>query len=164
MSYEPNTNVFKPSLLDRLLDANEVRYGQTLLQLEESILSDLQDLLNTRSPPRDQFANLPDAAKTVANYGLMDFSHLEIQSRDDRMQILDHIKTLIETYEPRLHDVEVVERKQDDVEKMAKGDFRKGALFFQIKARLAGNPGPEVSFETILELSKGSHTVKKELS
>lgn len=164
MSYEPNTNVFKPSLLDRLLDANEVRYGQTLLQLEESILSDLQDLLNTRSPPRDQFANLPNAAKTVANYGLMDFSHLEIQSRDDRKQILDHIKTLIETYEPRLHDVEVVERKQDDVEKMAKGDFRKGALFFQIKARLAGNPGPEVSFETILELSKGSHTVKKELS
>lgn len=164
MSYEPNISVFKPSLLDRLLDVNDVRYGQTLVQLEQSILSDLQDLLNTRCPPRDQFALLPDAARTVANYGLMDFSHLEIQSRHDRQQILDHIKKLIETYEPRLHDVEVQERQSDEVEKIAKSDYHKGALFFQIKARLAGNPGPEVSFETILELSKGSHTVKKELS
>jgi len=164
MSSEPFVNVYKPSVLDRLLDAREMRHGQTLLQLEESILRDLQDLLNTRRPPEEQFATLETASRTVANFGLMDFAHLELLSPRSREQVLDHIKIVIETYEPRLTEVEVMERSGEDLEKLAKNDFHKGAIYLQIKARLKGNPGPEVSFETILELAKGAHTVKKELS
>lgn len=156
-------NQFQPSLLDRLLNASSFRHRQTLLQLEQSILSDLQDLLNTRRPPEYQFEELHAVQKTVANYGLMDFVHLELLSPDGRQAVLDHIKNIIEIYEPRLTNVEVSERLVEDVEKVAKRDYHKGALYLQIKARLHGNPGPEVSFETILELAKGSHTVKKDL-
>lgn len=164
MSRESYVNVYKPSVLDRLLDARELRHGQTLLQLEESILRDLQDLLNTRRPPEYQFASLESASRTVANFGLMDFAHLELLSPGGRQTVLDHIKSVIETYEPRLSSVEVIERSGESLEKLAKHDYHKGAIYLQIKARLKGNPGPEVSFETILELAKGAHTVKKELS
>ena len=164
MSSEPFVNVYKPSMLDRLLDARELRHGQTLLQLEESILRDLQDLLNSRRPPQSQFASLPAVARTTANFGLMDFAHLELLSPAGRQSVLDHIKGVIENYEPRLTSVEVIERRGEELEKLAKNDYHKGALYLQIKANLKGNPGPEVSFETILELAKGAHTVKKELS
>lgn len=164
MSSDPYINVFKPSILDRLLDARELRHGQTLLQLEESILHDLQDLLNTRRPPEEQFATLKAVSQTVANFGLMDFAHLEMLSPSGKQYVLDHIKKVIETYEPRLTAVEVFERSEEELEKIAKRDYHKGAIFLQIRARLHGNPGPEVSFETILELAKGSHTVKKDLS
>lgn len=164
MSSEPFVNVYRPSIMDRLLKAKDLRHGQTLLQLEESILRDLQDLLNTRRPPEEQFVSLEAVSRTVANFGLMDFAHLELLSPDGRQHVLDHIKDVIETYEPRLTRVEVEERRGEDLEKLAKNDYHKGAIFLQIKARLKGNPGPEVSFETILELAKGAHTVKKELS
>lgn len=137
---------------------------QTLLQLEQSILRDVQDLLNTCRPPQGQFASLPDANKSVANYGIMDFAHLELMSPAGRNEVLDHIKEVIKTFEPRLTNVEVAERNPADVEKMAKKDYHKGAVYLQIKATLIGNPGPDVSFETILELASGAHTVKKDLS
>lgn len=164
MSSDPFVNVYKPSMLDRLIDAKEMRHGQTLLQLEESILRDLQDLLNSRRPPQHQFANLPAAACTTANFGIMDFAHLELLSQAGRQAVLDHIRNVIEIYEPRLSSIEVTERRGEDLEKMAKNDYHKGALYLQVKANLKGNPGPEVSFETILELAKGAHTVKKALS
>lgn len=164
MSNDPFVNVYKPSMLDRLLDAKELRHGQTLLQLEESILRDLQDLLNSRRPPENQFISLPEASRTTANFGIMDFAHLELLSSAGRQAVLDHIRVVIETYEPRLSSVEVIERRGEELEKMAKRDYHKGAIYLQVKANLKGNPGPEVSFETILELAKGAHTVKKELS
>lgn len=163
MPRETAPDPFRPSLLDRLLDAPGVARGQSLDDIERSICRDLQDLLNTHRPPRDQFNGLEYAAKSVANYGMADFSHLDFLASKRLQLLLDHVREVIETYEPRLRDVRVVERPADDVEKVARRDFQHNAVYFQIKARLHGDPAPEVSFETILELAKGTHTVKKEL-
>jgi len=163
MSREFATDPFRPSLLDRLLAAQDLGRGQSLDDLEKSICRDLQDLLNTHRPPREQFEGLEYVSRSVANYGMADFSHLDFLSPKRLQVLLDHVKEVIETYEPRLRDVQVVGHSTDEVERIARRDFQHNAVYFQIRARLHGDPAPEVSFETILEVAKGTHTVKKEL-
>lgn len=76
----------------------------TRVGLRESVRREVERLLNTRCPFPDGF--LP-GQRTVADYGLPDFSHLSPASDEDRFEMAGAIVRAIEAYEPRLRRVRV---------------------------------------------------------
>jgi type VI secretion system protein ImpF len=165
----------QPSVLDRLIDADSGgtpdRPGYSLRQMEDAVRRDLEDLLNTRRPPENApdeagkpepfFGGLEEVPSSVANFGLRDLAYFNVLTPELREEFARHIEKVVGTYEPRLRDVRVNVRDQQEVAEEKKQDFKKTALYFHIEARLALDPAPEVAFETMLELTKGTHQVMK---
>jgi type VI secretion system protein ImpF len=163
----------QPSVLDRLIDAESAgtpdRPGYTLRQMENAVRRDLEDLLNTRRPPEVLqlpdgkaelfFGGLTDVPTSIANFGLRDLAYFDTLTPDLRNEFARHIEQVISTYEPRLRDVRVTVRDKDEVAAAMKNDFKRTAMYFHIDARLNLDPAPEVAFETVLELTKGTHQV-----
>lgn len=174
----PSSDPFQtlqPSVLDRLIDAESGgtpdRPGYTLRQMEDTVRRDLEDLLNTRRPPEETvgsdgvsepfFGGLEEVPTSVANFGLRDLAYFNILTPELREEFARHIERVISLYEPRLRDVRVTVRDSEEVAAMKKQDFKKTALYFHIDARLNLDPAPEVAFESVLELTKGTHEVSK---
>jgi type VI secretion system protein ImpF len=165
----------QPSVLDRLIDAESAgtrdRPGYTLRQMENAVRRDLEDLLNTRRPPEFVrgpdgrlelfFGGLTEIPTSIVNYGLRDLAFFDTLTSELRSEFARHIEQVITAYEPRLRDVRVTVRDRDKVAEALKADFRRTALYFHIEARLGLDPAPEVAFETVLELTKGTHQVMK---
>jgi type VI secretion system protein ImpF len=156
-----------PSVFDRLVDpalaSKAVTQGYSFRELEDAVRGDLLDLLNTHRPPEGIFDGNPDVARSVANYGIRDLAHLEVMSAEQRGDMCRHIKDVIETYEPRLCDVEVSLRSPDEVEAEKGHEHNKAAVYFRITASLNLRPHKieGVSFVTMLELTNGRHDVFK---
>jgi type VI secretion system protein ImpF len=156
-----------PSVFDRLADpalASRANIqGYSIRDLEEAVRDDLLDLLNTHRPPEGSFPGTPDVARSVANYGIRDLAHIETMTGEQRMNMANHIKEVIETYEPRLCDVEVTIREPDEVEAEKKHEHNRAAVYFRISASLNLRPHKieGVSFVTMLELTNGRHDVFK---
>jgi type VI secretion system protein ImpF len=164
-----------PSVLDRLIDAESAgtkeRRGYTLRQMENAVRRDLEDLLNTRRPPdrilgpdgRSEafFGGLTEISTSIVNYGLRDLAFYDTLTPELRAEFARHIEQVITVFEPRLRDVRVTVRDRDQMAEALKSDFRRTALYFHIDARLGLDPAPEVAFETVLELTKGTHQVTK---
>lgn len=94
-------------LFTRLFDheprqREEVQPRRVLLRerLIESILSELSRLLNTRCSTT--MAGLEGQERTVANYGLPDFTTLNPTSEGDRQRLARLIVDAIRAFEPRL--------------------------------------------------------------
>jgi type VI secretion system protein ImpF len=165
----------KPSVLDRLIDAESAgtrdRPGYTLRQMENAIRRDLEDLLNTRRPPKRLpgpagrpelfFGGLTEIPSSIVNFGLPDLTHFDTLTPERQAEFRRHIEQVISVYEPRLKDVRVTVRDRDQVAEALKSDFKRTALYFHIEARLGLDPAPEVAFESVLELTKGTHQVTK---
>jgi type VI secretion system protein ImpF len=165
----------KPSVLDRLIDAGSEgttdRPGYTLRQMEDAVRRDLEDLLNTRRPPESApgddgkpepfFGGLEEVPRSIVNFGLRDLAYFDTLTADVRAEFARHIEQVITTYEPRLRDIHVTVRDPAEVAEAKKQDFKRTALYFHIEARLNLDPAPEVMFETVLELTKGTHQVTK---
>jgi type VI secretion system protein ImpF len=156
-----------PSVLDRLADpdlaSRAAAHGYSVRELEEAIRDDLLDLLNTHRPPEGTFTGNPDVARSVANYGIRDLAHVETMSAEERAEMARHVKDVIETYEPRLCDVEVTLRSPDEVEAEKGHEHNRAAVYFRITAALNLRPHKVegVSFVTMLELTNGRHDVLK---
>jgi type VI secretion system protein ImpF len=165
----------QPSVLDRLIDSQSGgtpdRPGYTLRQMEDAVRRDLEDLLNTRRPPefvtgpegRDEpfFGGLEEVKTSVANFGLRDLAYFNMVTPELREEFARHIEQVIRAYEPRLREIHVTVRDPAEVAEAKKQDYKRTALYFHIEARLNLDPAPEVAFETMLELTKGSHQVTK---
>jgi type VI secretion system protein ImpF len=173
----------QPTVLDRLIDAESGgtpdRPGYNLRQMEDAVRRDLEDLLNTRRPPeyvtgpdgqyvigpdgrREMFfGGLPEVPTSIANFGLPDLTRFDTLTSELRAEFARHIEQVISAYEPRLRDVRVTVRDPAQVAEAKKQDFKKTALYFHIEARLNLDPAPEVAFETVLELTKGTHQVSQ---
>jgi type VI secretion system protein ImpF len=171
----------QPTVLDRLIDAESAgtpgRTGYTLRQMEDSVRRDLEDLLNTRRPPefamgpdgqyvlspdgqRERFfGGLNEVPSSIANFGLPDLARFDTLTPELRDEFARQIEQVIRAFEPRLKDVRVTVRDPAQVAEAKKQDFKKTALYFHIEARLSLDPAPEVAFETVLELTKGTHEV-----
>lgn len=112
------TGVATALLLDRLSDAEptnpESESVSSLLSVEElrsSVQRELAWLLNTRAA--QTFAELSVVPRSVINYGIPDFSHLDMRREEDRRLLCLVIKNAVEAYEPRLQKVRVeVEHEQ----------------------------------------------------
>lgn len=97
---------FHKSLLqgDRL--SNNLR-GETKSSLIESIIQNLNNILNTKKTKQDDFEGRPLLKKSLFNLGIEDFSHLNFSDNQDQETIRTFIIETITQFEPRLQDIEI---------------------------------------------------------
>lgn len=150
----------KPSIFDRLLDfepnltseAPKSR-AKTLRDLKQAVRRDLEWLLNSRSFPDEIPETLEEVNKSVAIYGLPDFSGNGIKNPEEQKRLINTLEKAIEIFEPRLMDVKIWLEPLNEIER---------SMRFRIEAQLRVDPIPEpVTFDTILELGRGEFQLKE---
>lgn len=149
-----------PSVLDRLLDfepkeskeAPKSR-SKSLRELKQSVRRDLEWLLNTRSYPEGVDEGLEEALKSVAFFGLPDFTGISAKSHTEQKRLKQALETAIKNFEPRFIDLLVTLEPINNVDRL---------LRFRIEARLDIDPVPEpIVFDTVLQLGSGEFAVKE---
>jgi type VI secretion system protein ImpF len=149
------------SVLDRLIDYDPgvsreplSSRSQNHKQLKETVRRDLEWLLNTRTSVDRQMAQSLELNRSLATYGLPDFTNLGTNDVDDQKQVRWAIQEAISIFEPRLKDVLVTLQASQSSDRL---------LHFRIDARLRIDPAPEpISFDTVLQLVSGEYKVKEE--
>jgi type VI secretion system protein ImpF len=151
----------QPGLLDRLIDLDpgtsvdpSVSRAESLRQFRAAVTRDLESLLNSTRPQIE----LPDAykelEKSLLAYGLPDISSMSIENTRDQKRLLRSLESSIELFEPRLARVRVTSN-----DRLKKGEQ---TITFHVEAILMIDPAPErISFDTVLEISKGAYSVKE---
>jgi len=150
-----------PSVLDRLIDHEPeisreppASRAKSLRLLKMSVRRDLEWLLNTRQFVDEVPEDLKEVRKSVALYGLPDFTAANVKSSTDQLQMRRVIQEVIREFEPRLSNVRVT------VEPGRNGER---ALHFRIDALLRVDPAPEpVTFDSTLHLYNGQYTISGE--
>lgn len=155
------TKNIQPSLLDRLIDLDPesrveapLSRAESLRQFRLSVKRDLEWLLNTTAAPIEIPEPCENLRHTLLFYGLPDISSVALHDAGDEQQLLRALEEAIETYEPRLAHARVT----------AKEGYRatQQAITFHVEAILLVDPAPErISFDTVLEISKGAYSVKE---
>jgi type VI secretion system protein ImpF len=146
-----------PSVLDRLVDptssGTDARRGYGLQQVFEVIRRDLEDLLNTRQSNADIPPELTRVRESIALYGIPDLTSFTVTSATQREAMAVELEKIIAKHEPRLRDIRV------HLVDLAEGS--RPTIRCRIEGRLALDPAPEVSFDTIMEPLTGQHVVRQ---
>ena len=149
-----------PSIVDRLLDfdpkvsteAPKSR-SQGLRELKQSVRRDLEWLLNTRHTAEKVPEGLEETNRSIAIYGLPDFTGLSSKNIDDRKSLIRNIETALRIFEPRFTNLKVTLEELNSIER---------GVRFRIQATLRVEPTPEpVVFDTILQMGSGEFEVKE---
>jgi type VI secretion system protein ImpF len=145
------------SIMDRLDgDASRTHSrfgGHDLSELKASVCRDLQDLLNTRRRCLELPQPYRELEWTLVNYGLPDFTGLNMSVPSEREQMRRDIEWTIRRFEPRLKDVAVT--VQTDVEALDR------TLRLRIAGVLRAKPVSErVAFDSELTSSTATVEVK----
>jgi len=149
-----------PSIVDRLLDyepnvSSEAAKSrsQGLNELKKSIRRDLEWLLNTRHTADKVPEDLEQVNKSIAIYGLPDFTGKSSKSIDDRKDLIRSIENALRIFEPRFMNLKVVLEESNSLERGVK---------FRIQATLRIEPTPEpVVFDTVLQMGNGEFKVEE---
>ncbi len=149
-----------PSLLDRLVDlepksSHEAPKSRSnsLAEFKQSVQRDLEWLLNTRAYFGNVDERLEEVPKSVAVFGLPDFTGVSAKSHLEQTRMTKAIETAIKNFEPRFIDLRVTLEPISTTDK---------SLRFRIEANLNMEPTPEpVTFDTILEVGSGDFVVKE---
>ena len=147
-----------PSIVDRLIDfepkiSTEApkSHSQSLRELKQSVRRDLEWLLNTRHTADKIPEGLEEVNRSLAIYGLPDFTGLSSKSLDDRKSLIRDIETALRIFEPRFMNLKVTLEEINNVERGVK---------FRIQATLRVEPTPEpVVFDTILQVGSGAFEI-----
>lgn len=147
-------------LLDRLIDLEPLNRQEvpmsrveSLRQFRLSVKRDLEWLLNTTRMPIEIPDSCGEVDNTVLFFGLPDIASVSLQNPGDEQRLLRSLEQAIQNYEPRLANARVTSR---DPYKSTQQ-----AITFHVEALLMMDPAPErISFDTVLEVSKGSYSVK----
>lgn len=147
-----------PSILDRLLDFDPELSSEapksrskSLRELKISVRRDLEWLLNTRRFIEHIPENLEETHKSVAVYGLPDFTAASAKNPVEQKRLVKQIETAIKTFEPRFLDLKVTLEPSGTIERLLK---------FRIDARLDVEPTPEpVCFDTVFQLGSSEFSV-----
>lgn len=147
-----------PSILDRLTadpGPNSPSVGMTfdLRQMVDVVQRDLEDLLNTRRGARAAADAFEEVSASVVTFGMPDLSSIAAGTEGERQEVGRIIEGVINRFEPRLREVRA--------HLVEVGDGRERSVRFHIQARLAVDPSPEISFDTVLELTTGYASVKR---
>ncbi len=150
-----------PSVLDRLIDYEPeisreppASRAKSLRLLKMAVRRDLEWLLNTHQFVDEVPEDLKEVRRSVAVYGLPDFTAANVKSPSDQMQMRRLIQEAIRIFEPRLSNVRV---------SVMPGREGERALHFRIDAMLRVDPAPEpVTFDSTLHLYNGQYTVAGE--
>ncbi len=147
-----------PSILDRLIDPESsgtaARSGYGIEQVILAVRRDLEDLLNTHRA----IIALPEEFREIrtspVGYGIPDFGSLPTSTVQQRDSIGRMVEEIIGRFEPRLREVtvHVIDNKR--------GGDQHLSVRFQIEARLRIEPYPDISFETVMELTTGCTHIK----
>jgi len=148
----------QPSLLDRLTDLNPDRKTDTieervmsLRRLKESVIRDLEWLLNTGSlDTSHDLDDFPQVQRSVLNYGIQDIAGGSASGKDTTTMERDLKQSIID-FEPRILPGSLrVGVKIDDTEMSAQ------TLIFEIQGELWWQPLPERFYlKTTLDLETG---------
>ena len=110
--------------------------------------------LNTRQVVGGIPPGLEELTRSVAAYGLPDFTTVSIKSPSDQNRMQRTLEAAIKAFEPRLDDVKVT------ITTVRATDQK---MRFHIEARLKVEPAPEpVSFDTVLQVANSQYVVKSE--
>jgi type VI secretion system protein ImpF len=148
---------FSPGLFDRLLGKygdDRAGRGLSLEQLKDSVARDLEDLLNTRCAISEELLRAyPECARSIVNYGLIDFAGMCLSSSEDRARICACLKTAIERHEPRLRNVQArLEREAGSINRIS----------FAIRGTLIGPFIKEtISFDAVLQPSSLHYSINR---
>jgi type VI secretion system protein ImpF len=130
-----------PSLLDRLIDddpqspiSSPKTYGAVVADIKNNIRRDLEALLNTRIYRRTLPEKLTELEMSVVNYGLPDFSFVQLGSEEGKNKFRFQVQNIIQKYEPRFRRV-LVELEQI-------GEEYERTLYLKISAVLMMEPDP----------------------
>jgi type VI secretion system protein ImpF len=149
-----------PSVFDRLLDYEPdmsreppSSRAKSLRLFKQAVRRDLEWLLNTRQVVGGIPDELQELRRSLASYGLADFSSAGGNNIADQNKMRRFMEESIRVFEPRLQDVSV------SVEPIETGER---ALRFRIDANLVVDPAPEpVTFDTTLQLVNGEYKVQE---
>lgn len=148
------------SLLDRLIDhepdapAEPVQQRLTTLSsVGESVLRDLENLLNARRTVRRLPESDKQARASILGYGARDYSSQNPRSHAVRQEIRLEIQRLLQLFEPRLKNVSV---------RLGAALHPERALHFRIEAVLLVEPvTAPISFDTRFDINSGAYSVFK---
>ena len=147
-----------PSVLDRLIDL-EPRQSQeppivlstSVADLKQAVRRDLEWLLNTRCHIEAIDENLEEAPRSVAFFGLPDFTGVSVKSHLEQKRMTAAIEEAIRIFEPRFTNLKVTLEPIENVDRQLK---------FRIEATLDIEPTPEpIVFDSILEPGAGGFSV-----
>lgn len=158
MARTDNETRITPSILDRLLDfAPDISReppasrAKSLRDLKQSVRRDLEWLFNTRNHSDEINEQLEEVSKSLAVYGLADFTGTGVKSPGEQKKLVQSLESAIKIFEPRLMDLRVSLEPIDDIKRI---------LHFRIEARLKVDPVPEpVTFDTVLQMGSGNFEV-----
>lgn len=147
------------SVVDRLLDPSDARaegsstWSGSVEALKESLVRDLEWLLNTRRIAEPASDSYPEVQRSVYHFGLPDVSSKSADSVDVQQALSRDIEECIRIFEPRLTDVRVgVRQSTEEGSRLAR---------FVIEGLLRMEPNPErVVFDTVLETPTGKFFVR----
>ncbi|HEY0777013.1 MAG TPA: type VI secretion system baseplate subunit TssE [Gemmatirosa sp.] len=150
----------QPSLLDRLTDRDPrtpadppISREESVRRFRNSVLRDVEWLLNTRRTPETVPEGLSLVSRSVFTYGLPDTTGIAMGSRVGRELLVRRIEQTLATFEPRLADVQVTLTEADQI--------RSPQVLFAITALLRMDPSPEqVVFDTVFDLASGGYAVR----
>ena len=126
-------------------------------QFRLGVKRDLEWLLNTTCAPIEIPEPCAEAKKSVLCFGLPDISSVALQDAGDEQQVMRSLEEAIERFEPRLAHARVTSRNR------TKAVSRPSR--FHVEAVLMMDPAPErISFDTVLEITKGAYSVKESLA
>ncbi|PQO36200.1 type VI secretion system baseplate subunit TssE [Bremerella cremea] len=161
MSKGSDEEPLMPSVFDRLIDnepfnSNEIPHSQTqtMREIREAVIRDLENLLNTRWRCQSWPPQLNELSDSLVNYGIPDFSSVDMSSDLDRNSLREAIEFAIRTYETRFVSV--------SVEMPSNRNSEDRSLHFIIRAELHATPAPEpIVFDSKLEPSDHLFHVKR---
>jgi len=143
-----------PSILDRLIQSESGDGdAEAALSDVDAVRRDLEELLNTRQSVARVPSEFPEVGKSLITYGIPDFGSIDASSQLKCEELGRKLRDLIALHEPRLKDVRITLMEPASKKLMA--------LRFSIEARLAQDDNPNVSYETVFELSSGKTSVRK---
>jgi len=150
----------RSSLLDRLIDREpnvsresvQSRFV-TISQIRDSVVRDLENLLNTRRCICDVPESCTLVNASVFTYGLKDFMSYNPRSPSVRLEIRQEIERTIALFEPRLRNVSVRIEGAEGLER---------SLRLRISALLVSDPVTEpITFDTYLDINRGEFVIAK---
>lgn len=159
MSRPDNEIRITQSVLDRLIDEDPKSSQDppksrsvSLEELKRSVRRDLEWLLNTKCFYEDLDGGLEESVRSVAFYGLPDFTAASVKNPNDQKQMAKALETAIRNFEPRFADLRVSLEPLSEVDRLLK---------FHIEATLDVDPVPEpVMFDTVLQVGGSSFEVQ----
>ncbi len=152
--------VLVPSVLDRLIDYEPgvereppQLANQVLRELKSSVQRDLQNLLNTRWRCEPPPADLDELRHSLVNYGIPDFTGLNLASDHERDEFRWVVEQAIRNFEPRFKSVRV--------ELLENADSADRTLRLRIDALLYAAPAPEpVVFDSVIKTATGTVEIR----